>query len=96
MAIHTYWIQRLSAKIPSSYITSIIAGKLEILGHIHINRTPRFNFMEESGRREALQAMFEDFPLSTACTVPPLPPFPSLKRKSNVEPDTLLKKQRKL
>ncbi|KAF4626433.1 hypothetical protein G7Y89_g11727 [Cudoniella acicularis] len=93
MVIHRHWIQRLSVQIPSLFLTSIIGGEHDLLGNIHIHRTPRFNFMEEQGRRGALRALFEHFPLNTTCTLPPLPPIPTTKRKWN-NTGFALKKQR--
>lgn len=87
MVIHRHWIQRLSVQIPSQFLTSIIGGESDLLGNIHIHRTPWFNFMEEQGRRGALQAMFEHFPLSITCTMSPLPPIPTTKRKRNNDMD---------
>ncbi|KAH7317325.1 hypothetical protein BKA65DRAFT_557531 [Rhexocercosporidium sp. MPI-PUGE-AT-0058] len=96
MVVHVHWIQRLSAQIPSSFLTSIISGGRMLLGNIHIRRTPWFNFMDEQGRRGALQAMFEHFPLNTACKPPPLPLIPTAKRERNSDIDAGLipKKQR--
>ncbi|RDL32622.1 uncharacterized protein BP5553_09078 [Venustampulla echinocandica] len=86
IVIQNYWAYRLSADIPSSYITSIIASHVEINGHIAIRRTPYFNVFEEFGLQAILRAFFEDFPLSTLSTVPPLPPVhfpPPVGRKYN-------------
>ncbi|KAF8861630.1 hypothetical protein BDZ45DRAFT_723753 [Acephala macrosclerotiorum] len=94
MVIHTHWIQRLSVQIPSSFFTSIIGAEYNLLGNINIRRTPWFNFMEEQGRQGALRAIFEQFPLSTTCTLPPLPPVPAPKRKRNNDTGSTLKKQR--
>jgi hypothetical protein len=96
IVIHRHWIQLLSVQIPSPSLNSIIGGGSDLLGNIHIRRTPWFNFMEEQGRRGALQAMFEHFPLNTTCTLPPLPSIPTTNRKRNNDIDTgfALKKQR--
>jgi hypothetical protein len=95
MVIHRHWIQRLSVQIPSLFLTSIIGGKSDLVGNIHIHRTPWFNFMEEQGRRGALQAVFEHFPLKTTCTLPPLPPIPTTKRlRDDTDTGFTLKKKR--
>jgi hypothetical protein len=82
-------------QIPSLFLTSIIGGKSDLLGNITIHRTPWFNFMEDQGRRWALQAVFEHFPLKTTCTVPPFTPIPTTKRlRDDANTGFTLKKQR--
>lgn len=96
MVIHIHWIQRLSVQIPSSFLDSIIRGGYNMIGNITIYRSLWFNFMEEPGRRGALRAIFEQFPLNTTCTLPQLPPVPTLKRKwdNDTGSGSTVKKQR--
>ena len=56
---HSYWVQRITANIPSLYIRSMIQGKWELVGRIEIWHGPRLNFLEEAGQRQILQGIFE-------------------------------------
>jgi hypothetical protein len=70
MVTHAYWIQRLSAEIPVTYIKSLLAGDMELCGQFTIRRSPWFNFLEAAGRRGALLAFFQYFPLETPKPAP--------------------------
>jgi len=94
MVIHRHWIQRLSVQISSSFLSSMINGAHDLLGNINIHRSPWFNFMEQDGRRGALRAIFEHFPLKTTCTLPLLPPIPTPKHKIDTDAIPALKKPR--
>ncbi|KAH7418912.1 hypothetical protein BKA64DRAFT_636019 [Cadophora sp. MPI-SDFR-AT-0126] len=90
LSFYSHWVQRITAKIPSSYLRSIIQGQGELVGRVEICRSPWLNFLEEASQRQILQGIFERRELSSmsppdASTTNPAAIRTPRKRKAMVE-----------
>jgi len=89
-SFYSYWVQQITANIPSLYLRSMIQGQRELVGGIEIWRSPCLNFLEEASQRQILQGVFEwckllcTSPRSTSTTNPAAIQNPR-KRKGIVE-----------
>lgn len=54
LVIYSQWVQVMTARTTSSYVTSIIEGRDEIAGRMEIHQTRWLNFVDIVGQRALL------------------------------------------
>ncbi len=86
LSLHSYWVQRITAKVPSLYLRSIMQGQRELVGRVEIYRSPLLNFFEEDDQRQILQVLYKyhELPPDASTASPAVTQAPR-KRKAGVE-----------